>query len=142
MKDIPIGARSITCLPPSSGRPGRLPCRAILPNRDQVLVPGNFVRVRVGAADEHDSLLVPDAALGSDQGGRYLLVLDKENVVEQRKVTIGPKVGDLRVIESGLKPNGRIVVAGIMRRVRRSILSSRLLLRRRPVLPVPDNSGI
>src|SRR5262252_6420409 len=107
MKDIPIGARSITCLPPSSGRPGRLPCRAILPNRDQVLVPGNFVRVRVGAADEHDSLLVPDAALGSDQGGRYLLVLDKENVVEQRKVTIGPKVGDLRVIESGLKPNGR-----------------------------------
>jgi len=107
-----------------------------------VLVPGNFVRVRVGAADEHDSLLVPDAALGSDQGGRYLLVLDKENVVEQRKVTIGPKVGDLRVIESGLKPNGRIVVAGIMRRVRRSILSSRLLLRRRPVLPVPDNSGI
>jgi RND family efflux transporter MFP subunit len=96
---------------------GTLAVRAILPNRDQVLVPGNFLRVRVGAADEHDSLLVPDAALGTDQGGRYLLVLDKENVVEQRKVTIGPKVGDLRVIESGLKPNDRIVVAGILRAI-------------------------
>ena len=96
---------------------GTLAVRAVLPNRDQVLVPGNFVRVRVGAADEQDSLLVPDAALGTDQGGRYLLVLDKEDVVEQRKITIGPKVGDLRVIESGLKPDDRIVVAGILRAI-------------------------
>jgi multidrug efflux pump subunit AcrA (membrane-fusion protein) len=80
-------------------------------------VPGNFVRVRIGAADEHDSLLVPDDALGTDQGGRYLLVLDKNNTVEQRKVTIGPRVGDLRVIESGLKPDDRVVVAGILRAV-------------------------
>jgi len=96
---------------------GTLAVRAILPNRDPVLVPGNFVRVRVGAADEHDSLLVPDAALGTDQGGRYLLVLDKNNTVEQRKVAIGPKVGDLRVIENGLKPDDRVVVAGILRAV-------------------------
>jgi RND family efflux transporter MFP subunit len=96
---------------------GTLAVRAILPNREQVLVPGNFVRVRVGAADEHDSLLVPDAALGTDQGGRYLLVLDKNNTVEQRKVAIGPKVGDLRVIENGLKPDDRVVVAGILRAI-------------------------
>jgi RND family efflux transporter MFP subunit len=96
---------------------GTLAVRAILPNHEQVLVPGYFVRVRVGAADEHDSLLVPDAALGADQGGRYLLVLDKDNTVEQRKVTIGPKVGDLRVIESGLKPEDRVVVAGILRAI-------------------------
>ena len=96
---------------------GTLAVRAILPNREQVLVPGNFVRVRVGAADEHDSLLVPDAALGTDQGGRYLLVLDKNNTVEQRKVAIGPTVGDLRVIENGLKPDDRVVVAGILRAI-------------------------
>src|ERR1700730_1795942 len=96
---------------------GTLAVRAILGNSDQVLVPGNFVRVRVGAADEQESLLAPDAALGSDQGGRYLLVLDQNNTVEQRKVTIGPRVGDLRVIESGLKPDDRIVVAGILRAV-------------------------
>jgi hypothetical protein len=69
------------------------------------------------AADEQESLLVPDAALGSDQGGRYLLVLDQNNTVEQRKVTIGPRVGDLRVIESGLKPDDRLVVAGILRAI-------------------------
>jgi len=96
---------------------GTLAVRATLPNHEQVLVPGYFVRVRVGAADEYDSLLVPDAALGTDQGGRYLLVLDKDNTVEQRKVTIGPKVGDLRVIESELKPEERVVVAGILRAV-------------------------
>lgn len=96
---------------------GTLAVRAILPNQDQVLVPGNFVRVRVGAADEKSSLLVPDAALGTDQGGRYLLVLDKNNLVEQRKVTIGPRVGDLRVIESGLKPDDRVVVAGVLRAI-------------------------
>jgi RND family efflux transporter MFP subunit len=96
---------------------GTLAVRAILPNREQVLVPGNFVRVRVGAADEHDSLLVSDAALGTDQGGRYLLVLDKNNVVEQRKVAIGPKVGDLRVVENGLKADDRVVVAGILRAI-------------------------
>ena len=95
---------------------GTLALRAILPNTDRVLLPGYFVRVRI-AEDEVKALLVPDAALGSDQGGRYLLVLDKDNVVEPRKVTIGPKVGDLRVIEKGLAPDDRVVVAGILRAV-------------------------
>jgi RND family efflux transporter MFP subunit len=96
---------------------GTLAVRAILQNENGVLVPGNFVRVRVGAADEHDSLLIPDAALGSDQGGRYLLVVGKDDVVEQRKVTIGPRVGELRVIDSGLEPGDRVVVAGILRAI-------------------------
>ena len=96
---------------------GTLAVRAILQNESGVLVPGNFVRVRVGAADEHDSLLVPDAALGSDQGGRYLLVVGKDDVVEQRKVTIGPRVGELRVIDSGLKPGDRVVIAGVLRAI-------------------------
>jgi hypothetical protein len=45
------------------------------------------------------------------------IVLDKNNTVEQRKLTIGARVGDLRVIESGLKPDDRVVVAGILRAV-------------------------
>jgi RND family efflux transporter MFP subunit len=91
---------------------GTLAVRAIMQNQTDVLVPGYFVRVRA-ASDEQNSLLVPDAALGSDQGGRYLLIVNKDNVVEQRKVTIGPKVGDLRAIESG----DRVVVAGILRAI-------------------------
>jgi RND family efflux transporter MFP subunit len=95
---------------------GTLAVRGILPNTDRLLLPGYFVRVRV-AEEPRDALLVPDAALGADQGGRYLLVVSKDNVVEQRKVTIGPKVGELRAIDSGLKPDDRVVVTGILRAI-------------------------
>ena len=60
---------------------------------------------------------MPDVALGSDQGGRYVLVVNKDNVVEQRKVEPGQLVGDLRVIEKGLTKDDRVVVGGIMRAI-------------------------
>ena len=56
-----------------------------------------------------------DTALGSDQGGRYLLVVNSDNIVEQRKVQIGQVDNGLRVIESGLKPDDRVVIAGLLR---------------------------
>jgi RND family efflux transporter MFP subunit len=95
---------------------GTLAARAILANPNRTLLPGYFVRVRIGE-DEQDGLLVPEAAVGSDQGGRYVLVVNRDNVVEQRKVSFGPKVGDLRAIESGLKPDDRVVVSGILRAI-------------------------
>ena len=63
------------------------------------------------------SLLVPDVALGSDQGGRYVLIANKDNVVEQRKVEIGPLVDTMRVIESGLTAEDRVIVSGLLRAV-------------------------
>jgi RND family efflux transporter MFP subunit len=95
---------------------GTLSARASLPNADRALLPGYFVRVRVPWAPR-PALLVPDAALGSDQGGRYVLVVDPQNVVAQRKVEIGQLVGDLRVIDSGLDKEDRVVVGGIMRAI-------------------------
>src|SRR6516225_8316785 len=95
---------------------GTLSVRGILPNPDRVLLPGNFVRVRVPYDQQKDALLVLDTALGSDQSGRYVLVVNGENVVEQRKVRTGPlEAGGMRVIESGLKPDDRVVVAGLLR---------------------------
>jgi len=94
---------------------GTLVVRGVVPNDKRVLLPGYFVRVRVPFSQEKDALLVPDTALGSDQGGRYLLVANADNVVEQRKVQIGPTENGLRVIESGLKPDDRVVVAGLLR---------------------------
>jgi RND family efflux transporter MFP subunit len=102
--------------PSVSQTTGTLAVRAILANPDRVLLPGYFVRVRI-ADEQRNALLIPDAALGSDQGGRYVLVVDKNNVVEQRKVKIGPAMGDLRVIDSGLAPDDRVVVAGILRAI-------------------------
>lgn len=96
---------------------GTLAVRGVLTNADRVLLPGYFVRVRVPLDEQKDALLVPDAALGSDQGGRYVLVVNGENIVEQRKVVTGPLDGELRVIENGLKPDDRVVIAGLLRAI-------------------------
>ena len=96
---------------------GTLAVRGVLPNPDRVLLPGYFVRVRVPFDQQQDALLVPDVALGSDQAGRYVLVVNGENVVEQRKVGTGPLEGDLRVIEAGLKPDDRVVTSGLLRAI-------------------------
>ena len=95
---------------------GTLAARAELPNEARLLLPGFFVRVRV-PLEETPALLVPAVALGSDQGGRYLLIVNGENVVEQRKVEVGPTVGEMAVIESGLKPEDRVVTAGLLRAI-------------------------
>jgi RND family efflux transporter MFP subunit len=96
---------------------GTLAVRGILSNPDRVLLPGFFVRVRVPFDKQQDALLVPDVALGSDQAGRYVLVVNGDNVVEQRKVQTGPLEGELRVIETGLKPDDRVVTAGLLRAI-------------------------
>jgi RND family efflux transporter MFP subunit len=96
---------------------GTLAVRGIISNPDRVLLPGFFARVRVPVPAEgsEKALLVPDTALGADQGGRYLLVVNGDNVVEQRHVRTGPLDGGLRVIEDGLKPDDRVVIEGLLR---------------------------
>jgi RND family efflux transporter MFP subunit len=104
--------------PTVSSSTGTLAVRAILQNPDNVLQPGYFVRVRLPEAQQQqDVLLVPDAALGTDLSGRYVLTVDQDNVVEQRKVIPGAAVGELRIIESGLKADDRVIVAGLLRAV-------------------------
>ncbi len=95
---------------------GTQAARAILPNANRELVPGYFVRVRV-PSKPIPALLAPDVAIGSDQGGRYLLVVNKDNVVEQRQIEAGQLVGNLRVIDQGLTKDDRVVVGGIMRAI-------------------------
>ena len=96
---------------------GTLLVRGIFQNPKRVLLPGYFVRVRVPVGEHKNALLVPDTALGADQGGRYLLVVNKENVVEQRKVEVGPLEGDMRVIDKGITADDRVIVDGIMRAI-------------------------
>jgi RND family efflux transporter MFP subunit len=104
--------------PTVSQSTGTLALRGLLKNpKPSVLLPGYFVRVRVPAPERTNSLLVPATAVGSDQIGRYVLVVGRDNVVEQRKVEVGPAVGELQVVENGLKPDDRVVVAGILRAV-------------------------
>ena len=96
---------------------GTLAARGLFDNPNRVLLPGLFVRVRIPTGTIDKALLVPDAALGADQSGRYLLVVDKDNVVEQRNVEIGAVEGTLRVIEKGIKADDRVIVEGMQRAV-------------------------
>jgi membrane fusion protein, multidrug efflux system len=97
---------------------GTLTVRAVLENKQRRLLPGYFVRVRVPQTHiATPALLVPDKALGSAQSGRYVLVVNKADVVEQRMVQTGQLEDVLRVIESGLRPDDRVVVSGIARAI-------------------------
>ncbi|HZZ72887.1 MAG TPA: efflux RND transporter periplasmic adaptor subunit [Pirellulales bacterium] len=80
----------------------------------RLLSPGMFVRVRFLIGEPYPALLVIDRALGSDQGLKYLYVVDSQNTVQYRRVTTGPLQEDgLRVIAAGLKATDRVVVGGI-----------------------------
>jgi multidrug efflux system membrane fusion protein len=79
------------------------------------LLPGMFMRIRIPVDVRPNALLVPERALGVDQGGRYLLVVNEQNVVEQRPVRVGARVDEAMVIEEGLKGDERVVVDGIQR---------------------------
>lgn len=111
----PHGGRLDYVSPTINQSTGTLAVRGLVPNDKRVLLPGYFVRVRVPFDQTSDSLLVPDTALGSDQGGRYVLVLNADNTVEQRKVETGPLDDGLRVIENGLKADDRVVISGLLR---------------------------
>lgn len=96
---------------------GTLQVRGIFENKDAALLPGMFARVRVPIRRPAPALLVPDTAIGTSQLGRYVLVVNKDNVVEQRTVTIGQVDKGLRVIESGLKPDDLVVIDGVQRAI-------------------------
>jgi RND family efflux transporter MFP subunit len=96
---------------------GTLQLRGIFPNSDRTILPGLFVRVRVPALQKRDALLVPGDAVGFDQQGEFLLVVNEKNVVERRGVKTGPQVGELLVIGEGLKPDDLVIVEGLLRAI-------------------------
>ena len=97
---------------------GTLEVRGVFENPKRALLPGMFCRIRVPMAiSEMDALLVPDRSIGADQAGNYLLVVDKDNVVQQRTVQTGQLVGQLRVITAGITADDVVVVSGNQRAI-------------------------
>lgn len=94
---------------------GTIRGRAQFPNPDGVLTPGMFARVRVAATAPYEALLVPDAAIGSEQARKFVLVVGSDDVVATKYVTLGQVVENLRVIKSGIEANDRVVVNGLTR---------------------------
>jgi RND family efflux transporter MFP subunit len=89
--------------------------RGVFPNADATIVPGLHARVRGAVGEPSPGLLVPERALGEDQQGRYLLVVDGQNVVKHVSVQTGIKEAGLRVIEQGLKGDEWVVIDGLLR---------------------------
>jgi RND family efflux transporter MFP subunit len=100
--------------PQMNAATGTLRVRTAYDNEDAALVPGLFARVRFPMSSEK-SMLVPDAALLSDQQGRYALVVGQGDVVEARRVKVGIAEKDMRVVEEGLKADDRVVVLGVLK---------------------------
>ncbi|MBV7265167.1 efflux RND transporter periplasmic adaptor subunit [Erythrobacter ani] len=95
---------------------GTVEGRAIFSNPDGIFIPGMFGRLRLLGSGEYDAVLVPDTAILSDQSDKIVLIVDDENLVQQRVVELGPVLDDgMRVIRSGLAKDDRLVTGGLMR---------------------------
>lgn len=94
---------------------GTRQARAVLDNPRGRLAPGLFARVRMNTARRFDAISVPVRAIGADQNRSFVIVVNAEDVVEPRPVTLGPEIDGQRPVLSGLKPGERVIVDGLQK---------------------------
>ena len=94
---------------------GTVQIRGTVPNENRLLYPGMFIRIRIPSILETQSLLVYEKAIGTDLGGKFVLVVGDDNVVERRYVTLGQLYQDMRVVEKGIEATERYISKGIQR---------------------------
>jgi membrane fusion protein, multidrug efflux system len=94
---------------------GTIRGRAQFSNSDDIFTPGMFARVQVPASAPYEALMVPDAAIGTEQVRKFVYVIDKDNIARQRLVRLGQAVDDMRVIKEGVSADDRVIVNGLMR---------------------------
>lgn len=94
---------------------GTIRGRAVIANSKEIFTPGMFARVRVPGTAPYEALLVPDAAIGTEQARRFVMVVDDQDTARPKYVTLGQVTKDgLRAIKDGIGPDDRIVVSGLM----------------------------
>src|SRR5258708_7424289 len=94
---------------------GTLRSRAVIPNKDLSILPGQFGRVRLIGSAPYEALLLPDAAIATDQSPKIVFVVKDDNTVEAKPVVLGPLDEGLRVIRDGLKADDKVIVDGLQR---------------------------
>lgn len=92
---------------------GTIQLRAIFQNEDRDLFPGLFARVRIALGQSEPTLVVPNEAVANDQTGDYVFVVNAQNIVERRDVSLGPRDGEMRAITQGLSKDDRVIVRGL-----------------------------
>ena len=98
-----------------NGSTGTLRVRAVFNNEEGRLIPGLFAHLKLAGGTNEQGILIKEKAIGTDLNNKYVLVVNEENKVEYRAVTLGDKVGSMRIIKSGLAANDTIVVDGLQR---------------------------
>jgi RND family efflux transporter MFP subunit len=94
---------------------GTIRTRAVFPNRSRALTPGLFARVKLVGTQKTKALLVRDAAIGTDQDRKFVLVVGPGDTLAYRPIVPGRLTDGLRIVSSGLQAGERIVVNGLMR---------------------------
>ncbi len=94
---------------------GTIAARAMIPNHDLTLLPGQYIRARVNIGDRPDALLVPQAAIGSNQIGKFVYVVGAGDTAEQRMVKLGPTYGELVVVDKGVKEGESIITGNLQK---------------------------
>ena len=84
-------------------------------NDKGLLIPGNYVDIRIGDKKPQMALLVPQAALAQDEHGNYVMVVTEDNIAEQRRVILGDIVEDQQVVLEGLGADDKVIVQGLQK---------------------------
>ncbi len=91
---------------------GTLRARGVFENKLGYLTPGFYAKMCVPGSGKYQALLVPEDCVGDDQNQRFVLLVDSANKVERRPVQLGATFGQLRAVQSGLKPDDRVIING------------------------------
>ncbi len=94
---------------------GTIGLRAVFDNPGGKLIPGQFVRIRMGELKAEERILVSERAISTDQDKKFVYVVGPDNIVAYRPVQLGGSVEGARIIESGLAAGDRVVVNGLQR---------------------------
>lgn len=94
---------------------GTITMRAVVPNSSETILPGQYVKVRLLLKERPDTIVVPQQAIGDQQGQNFVYVVGKDNKADFRSVTVGPSYEESRIIEKGLKPGEKVIIDGLQK---------------------------
>lgn len=114
-QDLPFQGRLESFDNQLRSQSGTIRVRAVFNNEAMRLVPGLFVRVKLGVPQPTPSILIAERAIGTDQNKKFVLVVNEENTVVYREVKLGAQLEGLRIIQKGLHAGDRIIVSGLQR---------------------------
>jgi RND family efflux transporter MFP subunit len=119
---------------------GTIRLRAVFDNADRTLVPGMFANLRVMAGPPQETMLIPAVAIGSDQGYKYVFLVNRENLIENRPITTGRAYGEWRAVFKGLSVEDQVVVNGLMT-VMMLRPGAKVEAQTAPAAPAPEKAG-